>query len=64
MCSWYSPMTVVYRGKTFMAEGHIRGASTLWSPKRNYTLRFNKDDKFNEPIMAGGRMTKRRRIAR
>ncbi len=58
-----SAMTVVYRGKTYKAEGHYRGASTLWSPQHNYTLRFAKDDKFSEPIMAGGRMTKRRRVA-
>ncbi len=61
--SLYTPISVVYRGKTYMAEGHYRGASSLQYPKRNYTLRFNKDDKFSEPFAGGGKMTKRRHIA-
>jgi hypothetical protein len=65
MCgpSLYAPVKVVYRGKTYAAEGHYRGASSLGYPKRNYTLRFDKDDKFNEPFAAGGAMRKRRRLA-
>lgn len=61
--SLFAPVTIVHRGKTYKAEGHYRGASTIWSEKPNYTLRFAKDDKFSEPFMGGGRMTKRRVIA-
>ncbi len=61
---FYAPVEIVYRGKRFsMPEGHYRGASSLNYPKRNITLRFSKDDKFTEPLLANGHMTKRRRVA-
>jgi hypothetical protein len=61
--SIYSPVTVVYRGHTYKAEGHYRGASSLSYPKKNYTLRFDRADKFNEPVLAGGKIKKRRKLA-
>ncbi len=61
--STYTPMTVIYGGRTYLAQGHYRGASSLGYPKKNYTLKFPKSDRFTEPTLAGGRMRNRQRIA-
>ncbi|MCP4177193.1 MAG: hypothetical protein GY756_05445 [bacterium] len=45
----YTPVTVIYKGKTYMAEGKIRGAMTATYPKKSYTLKFSDDDLFNDP---------------
>ncbi|WP_437671617.1 CotH kinase family protein [Sorangium sp. So ce131] len=57
----YAPATVVYRGHTYAAEAELRGESSLSYPKNSYTLKFPKDDKFNEPEEAGG-LTDRRKV--
>ncbi|WP_437320800.1 CotH kinase family protein [Sorangium sp. So ce385] len=57
----YAPATVIYRGHTYAAEAELRGESSLSYPKRSYTLKFPKDDKFNEPDEAGG-FTDRRKV--
>lgn len=61
--SAYAPIKIVYRGKTYEAEGHYRGASSLSFLKLNYTIRFDKGDKFTEPFLAGGAIKNRRHIA-
>ncbi|WP_437971170.1 CotH kinase family protein [Sorangium sp. So ce260] len=57
----YAPATVIYRGHTYAAEAELRGESSLSYPKRSYTLKFPKDDKFSEPDEAGG-FTERRKV--
>ncbi|WP_437692913.1 CotH kinase family protein [Sorangium sp. So ce176] len=57
----YAPATVVYRGHTYQAEAELRGESSLSYPKQSYTLKFPKNDKFNEPDEAGG-FTDRRKV--
>jgi spore coat protein H len=48
----YTPATIVYRGHSYAAaEAKNRGASSLDYPKRSFTLKFSKEDKFgDEPI--------------
>lgn len=55
----YEPITVVYRGHTYAAEGKLRGASSLGYPKNSYTLKFP-GDHFAEPDRAGGFLDKKR----
>ncbi|WP_437767939.1 CotH kinase family protein [Sorangium sp. So ce764] len=57
----YAPATVVYRGRTYNAEAELRGESSLGYPKNSFTLKFPKEDKFNEPDEAGG-FTDRRKV--
>ncbi|WP_437593502.1 CotH kinase family protein [Sorangium sp. So ce1000] len=57
----YAPATVVYRGHTYAAEAELRGESSLSYPKNSFTLKFPKEDKFNEPDEAGG-FTDRRKV--
>jgi spore coat protein H len=57
----YTPAQVVYRGHAYggvQAQG--RGAFSRNFPKRSYTLKFTKNDKFNEPVFAGGFRKKRK----
>ncbi len=58
----YTPATVIYRGHTYVAESKLRGAASLWYPKNSYTLKFAKDDKFNEPELGGGFTDKRKAV--
>jgi spore coat protein H len=44
----------------YTAEAKYRGHSSIAYPKKNYTLRFAKTDKFNDPAMAGGFLQKRK----
>ena len=48
----YTPATIVYRGHSYAgAEAKNRGASSLDYPKRSFTLKFSRDDKFgDQPI--------------
>ena len=58
----YTPATIVYRGHTYIgSEAKLRGATSASYPKRSYTLKFSKEDKFNEPSLAGG-FTKKRKV--
>lgn len=45
----YTPATIVYRGHTYTAESKWRGAASLGYPKKSYTLKFAKEDRFSEP---------------
>lgn len=56
----YTPATTIYRGHTYANEAKLRGASSLGYPKNSYTLYFTKEDKFSEPLLAGGFFDKRK----
>jgi spore coat protein H len=57
----YTPAHVIYRGHNYTAESKLRGASSLGYPKKSFTLKFEKEDKFNEPFaVAGGFLEKRK----
>ncbi len=53
-----SPLVVTYRGRVYEAEGHYRGASSLGYPKKNYTIKFPKGNRFTD-----GKMVKRHALA-
>lgn len=55
----YQPVTVVYRGRTYQAEGKLRGASSLAYPKKSYTIKFD-GVKFSDPDADGGFVSKDR----
>ena len=50
----YTPATAIYRGHTYTAEAKLRGAASLGYPKQSFTVKFAKDDKFNEPAYPRG----------
>jgi len=55
------PVTVIYRGETYAAEGELRGAASLGYPKNSYDLQFSNNNPFFEPDHGGeGGMTRRR----
>ncbi|MDB4976312.1 MAG: cotH [Myxococcaceae bacterium] len=57
----YTPATVTYRGHTYSTpEAQYRGTFSASFPKRSITLKFVKEDKFNEPVFAGGFRNKRK----
>ena len=57
----YTPAQVTYRGHTFVgAEAKYRGVFSSDFPKRSYTLKFTKTDKFGDPSAAGGFSDKRK----
>ncbi|MDB4989249.1 MAG: cotH [Myxococcaceae bacterium] len=57
----YTPATVLYRGHTYEStQAQYRGTFSKSFPKRSYTLKFTKTDKFNEPVGAGGFHDKRK----
>jgi hypothetical protein len=58
--SAYEPVTVVYRGHTYAAEGKRRGASSLSYPQLSYTIKFAAGDHFSDPVAAGGFFDKKR----
>lgn len=58
----YTPATVNYRGHTYVSEAKWRGAASLGYPKKSFSLKFSKDDKFQEPELAGGFVDKRKLV--
>ena len=58
----YTPATTIYRGHTYTMEAKYRGAASLGYPKKSYTLKFTKADKFSEPEHAGGVFKEKRKI--
>jgi len=58
----YRPVRLVYRGHRYTLEAKYRGATSSIFPKRNYTLKFAKDDPFHEPDKAGGAFSAARRL--
>jgi len=55
----YVPVTVVYGGIEYSAEGKLRGASSLEYPKKSYILKFD-GARFDDPDQDGGFLNKRR----
>ena len=55
----YVPVTVTYGGRTYAAEGKLRGATSLAYPKQSLLLKFD-SDRFSDPDHAGGFMQKKR----
>ncbi len=56
----YTPVTVVYRGRTYWAHAKQRGGSSLSYPKVSYTVEFDGDKRFSDPDRAGGFLDKRK----
>ncbi|MBF9017784.1 MULTISPECIES: CotH kinase family protein [unclassified Oceanispirochaeta] len=59
---FYSPATVIYKGKSYDAEARIRGGFTAYSPKKSYTIRFSDSDLFNDPELGSEGFTDRKKI--
>jgi len=57
----YTPASIVYGGHRFEgAEAKYRGRTSFGYPKRNYTLKFTKTDRFSDPASAPGFINKRK----
>lgn len=50
----YTPASIIFRGRRYQGEIKVRGSSSLNYPKRNYTLQFDGDDRFDAPDLGGG----------
>jgi spore coat protein H len=58
----YLPATITYRGHTFEgAQAKFRGTTSIRYPKKSFTLKFTKADRFAETIRLGG-FTEKRKI--
>ncbi len=60
----YTPARLTHRGHSYKIDAKHRGNSSLAYPKKNFTLEFAKNDRFNEPDLAGGFVDKRRIVLR
>lgn len=58
----YTPATIRYRGHLYKAEAKYRGASSLGYPKKSFTLKFEKADKFTEPNFPPGGFRNKRKV--
>lgn len=47
---YYTPVTVIFRGETYEAEGKIRGGSTALYPKKSFTLKFPDEKLLPDPF--------------
>jgi len=57
----YLPATITYRGKTFAgSEAKLRGNTSLRYPKNSFTLKFAKEDRFEDPQSVAGFTGKRK----
>jgi spore coat protein H len=57
----YTPATIMYRGHSFEgAQAKYRGATSLFYPKKSYTLKFAKTDRFSDTVSAAGLDRKRK----
>jgi spore coat protein H len=57
----YTPASIVYRGHRFEgAQAKYRGRTSLAYPKKSYTLKFTKTDRFGDPISVAGFARKRK----
>ena len=59
---YYSPVTVIYKGRKYEAEGRIRGGITAYSPKKSYSLRFFDNDLFQDSELGSTGFTDRKRV--
>jgi spore coat protein CotH len=58
----YTPATIIYRGHVYKAEAKYRGVSSLGYPKKSFTLKFDKADKFTEPKFPRGGFRNKRKV--
>jgi spore coat protein H len=57
----YLPASITHRGKAYAgAEAKLRGNTSLRYPKKSFTLKFAKEDRFEDPLSAAGFTGKRR----
>ncbi|HEY0707970.1 MAG TPA: CotH kinase family protein [Polyangia bacterium] len=56
----YTPALLHANGHTYQAEAKFRGASSLDYPKKSYTLKFERGDRFNDARAPGGFFSKRK----
>ncbi len=56
------PATIKYRGHVYNGEAKYRGAASLGYPKKSFTLKFDKLDKFNEPNVPPKGFMKKRQV--
>ncbi|MDC7219962.1 MAG: CotH kinase family protein [Spirochaetales bacterium] len=59
---FYTPVTVIYRGHEYEAEGKIRGDASAYKPKKGYTIRFSDDDLFNDSTLGNAGFSDRSKI--
>lgn len=57
----YTPARITYRGKTYLGtQAKYRGAHSSHYPKKSFTLKFAKNDRFAEPHLVSGFSGKRK----
>lgn len=57
----YLPAAITYRGHRFVgAQAKYRGQTSLKYPKKSFTLKFTKDDRFGDPLAVAGFGEKRK----
>lgn len=59
---YYAPVTVIYKGRKYEAEGRIRGGITAYSPKKSYSLRFYDNDLFQDSALGSIGFNNRKRV--
>jgi spore coat protein CotH len=59
---YYTPVTVIYKGETYEAEGKIRGGVSAYYPKKSYTLKFDDDNLFSDPDAGEKGFTDRKKL--
>jgi len=59
---YYTAATLVHDGHLYTAESKLRGASSLGYPKNNYTLKFEKEDKFSDDFGDDGLVERRKLV--
>ncbi len=57
-----TPASIRYRGHVYSAEAKYRGAASLQYPKKSFTVKFDKLDKFNEPYFPPAGFLKKRTL--
>jgi spore coat protein H len=58
----YTPAVVHADGHLYRADAKYRGASSLDFPKKSYTIKFDRDELFNDRRVAGGFLRKRKAV--
>jgi len=59
---FYSPVTLIYKGTTYEAEGRIRGGGSAYYPKKSYTIRFSDNELFNDPDVGENGFENRKKL--
>jgi hypothetical protein len=59
---YYTPVTVIYKGETYEAEGKIRGGISSYFPKKSYTLKFDDEKLFSDPDAGEKGFTNRKKL--